>query len=295
VGRRDASRASHACADGVSGPVRESERWIEPGAERLANAHAVAHAVARRVAGSREAWVWSAYCSDGMHDIVAIGGNTFPKGSLTPIHRYVLSLARTTPARVCFIPTATGDAQSAIDNFYSAFGKTGGELSHLTLFDNTTRDVEALLVLQDVIVVAGGNTRNMLLLWNAWGVDRAIRAAYDNGTVLAGQSAGGLCWFDSGITDSYPHQFREMDCLGWVPGSFCPHYDSERGRQPVLQKLIADGALPAGYAVEDDAAIHMRDGKLVKILAAKPGKHVYAVRAENGAMIREALASTLLS
>ncbi len=230
-----------------------------------------------------------------MHDIVAIGGNSFPKGTLTPIHRYVLSLARATPPRVCFIPTATGDAQWAIDNFYSAFRETGGELSHLTLFDNTTSDVEALLVLQDVIVVAGGNTRNMLLLWHAWGVDRAIRAAWDNGTVLAGQSAGGLCWFESGITDSYPHQFREMNCLGWVPGSFCPHYDSEPGRQPVLEQLIVAGALPAGYAVEDDAAIHLREGKLVNVLSSKPGKNAYAVRAENGAMIREPLEATSLS
>jgi dipeptidase E len=230
-----------------------------------------------------------------MHDIVAIGGNSFPKGTLTPIHRYVLGLARTKRPRVCFIPTATGDAQWAIDNFYSAFGETGGELSHLTLFDNTTSDIEGLLLLQDAIVVAGGNTRNMLLLWSAWGVDRAIRAAWDNGTVLAGQSAGGLCWFEAGITDSYPHQFREMNCLGWVPGSFCPHYDSEIGRQPVLEQLIVAGTLPGGYAVEDDAAIHLRDGKLVNVLSAKPGKNAYAVRAENGSMIRERLEATALS
>ena len=229
-----------------------------------------------------------------MHDIVAIGGNSFPKGTLTPIHRYVLGLARATPPRVCFIPTATGDAQWAIDNFYSAFGKAG-ELSHLTLFDNTTLDIEALLVLQDVIVVGGGNTRNMLLLWHAWGVDRAIRAAWDNGTVLAGQSAGGLCWFQSGITDSYPKQFREINCLGWVPGSFCPHYDSEAGRQPVLEELIVAGTLPAGYAVEDDAAIHLRDGKLVNVVSARPGKNAYAVRAENGVMIRELLEAEALT
>ena len=165
----------------------------------------------------------------------------------------------------------------------------------MTLFDNTTVDVEALLVLQDVIVVAGGNTRNMLLLWDAWGVDRAIRKAWDNGTVLAGQSAGGLCWFESGITDSYPKQFREMNCLGWVPGSFCPHYDSEAGRQPVLEQLIVAGTLPAGYAVDDDAAIHLSDGKLVNVLSAKPGKNAYAVRAENGGMARERLDPTPVS
>jgi dipeptidase E len=236
---------------------------------------------------AREGGIETAYCSDGMHDIVAIGGNSFPKGTLAPIHRYVLSLARDPSPRMCFIPTATGDAQWAIDNFYATYGKPAKELSHLTLFNNTTVDVEAMLLLQDVIIVGGGNTRNMLLLWEAWGVDKAIRTAWDNGTVLAGQSAGGLCWFQSGITDSYPNQFREMDCLGWLPGSFCPHYDSEPGRQPVLDRLISTGKLPAGYAVEDDAAIHFRNGELVAALYQKPERAVYAVRAENGAMIRE--------
>jgi dipeptidase E len=239
--------------------------------------------------GPREVTERTAYCSNGMHDIVAIGGNSFPKGTLTPIQRYVLSLSRRPVPRICFIPTAVGDAQYAIDNFHAAFGSIPSELSHLTLFNNTTRDVEALLVLQDVIIVSGGNTRNMLLLWEAWGVAAAIRAAWDCGTVLAGQSAGGLCWFESGITDSYPHQFREMACLGWVPGSFCPHYDSEPGRQPVLEKLIGNGTLPSGYAVEDDAAIHMQDGKLFAVLSQTANKTAYAVRAENGTMIRDRL------
>jgi dipeptidase E len=230
-----------------------------------------------------------------MHDIVAIGGNSFPKGMLTPIQRYVLSLAKGNPPRVCFVPTASGDAQWAIDNFYSAFGSVPSELSHLTLFNNTTRDVGALLLLQDVIVVGGGNTRNMLALWEMWGVDRAIRAAFDNGTVLAGQSAGGLCWFESGITDSYPLEFREMSCLGWIPGSFCPHYDSEPGRQPVLAQLIGGGKLPAGYAVEDDAALHFTDGKLANVLSQKNGAGAYAVRAENGAMLREPLAARIVT
>jgi dipeptidase E len=230
-----------------------------------------------------------------MHDIVAIGGNSFPKGTLTPIQRYVLSLARSKTPHVCFIPTATGDAQAVIDGFYSAFGSAPGELSHLTLFDNTTLDVEAFLVSQDVIVVSGGNTRNMLLLWEAWGVDKAIRAAWDNGTVLAGQSAGALCWFEAGITDSYPQQYREIDGLGWVRGSFCPHYDSEPGRKPVLEQLISGGKLPAGYAVEDDAAVHLRDSRLVTALSQKVGKSAFAARAENGALTLERLDARFVS
>ncbi len=228
-----------------------------------------------------------------MHDIVAIGGNSFPKGTLTPIHRYVLGLARATPPRVCFIPTATGDAQWAIDNFYSAFGKAG-ELSHLTLFDNTTLDIEALLVLQDVIVVGGGNTRNMLLLWHAWGVDRAIRAAWDNGTVLAGQSAGGLCWFQSGITDSYPKHFREI-----LPGL---------GAGKLLSALRLGSRSPAGPRGAHrrrHAARRLRRRRRRRHPPArrktrqrgfgKTGKNAYAVRAENGVMIRELLEAEALT
>jgi len=230
-----------------------------------------------------------------MHDIVAIGGNSFPKGTLTPIMRYVHSLAGRDVPRICLIPTASGDSQLVIDNFYATFAAVPGEYCHLTLFDHKTPDVAALLAEQDAIIVGGGNTRNMLLLWEAWGVDKAIRAAWERGTVVAGQSAGGLCWFEAGITDSYPRQFREIECLGWVPGSFCPHYDSEPGRQPVLERLISDGALPAGYAAEDDAAIHLTGGEISCVLSQKPGKTVYAVRAENGAFVREPLEARNIS
>lgn len=207
------------------------------------------------------------------------------KGKLAPLHRYALDLTGAAKPRVCYIPTASGDSAQGVANFYAAFTPEVCEPSHLPLFANTVADIRAFLAAQDLIYVGGGNTRNMLALWRLWGVDAAIRAAWENGTVLAGVSAGGLCWFENGITDSYAGEVRELPCLGWVPGSFCPHYDSEPGRQPVLERLVARGTLPAGYAVEDDAAVHLRDGKLMAVVAELPGKSAYAFTRENDAAV----------
>ena len=217
-----------------------------------------------------------------MHDILAIGGNTHARGALAPLQSYALELTGKTNPRVCYISTAGGDSIEGIAHFYSAFALVS-RASHLPLFQNTVREIGPFLHEQDLIYVGGGNTRNMLELWRMWGVDTAIRAAWDNGTVLAGTSAGGMCWFETSITDSYADEFRALPCLGWAPGGFCPHYDSEVGRQEVVGRLLADGTLPAGYAVEDDAAVHVRDGKLVAALAQKPGKSAYAMSCENGA------------
>lgn len=228
-------------------------------------------------------------------DVVAIGGHSAQfKGKLAPLHRYALGLTDKAKPRVCYIPTASGDSAEGIANFYSGFSPDVCEPSHLPLFQNTVADIPALLGAQDLIYVGGGNTRNMLTLWRLWGVDTAIRAAWENGAVLAGVSAGGLCWFENGITDSYAGDVRELPCLGWVPGSFCPHYNTEPGRPPALERLVAAGALPDGYAVEDDAAVHLRDGKLVAVVAQAPGKSAYAFRREDGATKLERLVPTMV-
>lgn len=225
--------------------------------------------------------------------MVAIGGHSAQfKGKLAPLHRYALGLTDKAKPRVCYIPTAAGDSAEGVANFYSGFTPDVCEPSHLPLFQNTVEDIPAFLAAQDLVYVGGGNTRNMLALWRLWGVDTAIRAAWESGAVLAGVSAGGLCWFENGITDSYAGEVRALPCLGWAPGSFCPHYDSEPGRPPVLEHLVAAGALPGGYAVEDDAAIHLRDGKLVAVLAQVPGTSAYAFSRENGIARFERLQAT---
>jgi peptidase E len=222
--------------------------------------------------------------------VVAIGGHSAKfKGKLAPLHRYALGLTDKAKPRVCYIPTACGDSAEMIANFYAGFTPDICEPSHLPLFQNTVEDIPAFLAAQDLIYVGGGNTRNMLTLWRLWGVDTSIRAAWERGTVLAGVSAGGLCWFGNGITDSYAGDVRALPCLGWIPGSFCPHYDSEPGRPPVLERLVAGGDLPDGYAVEDDAAVHFCDGKLIAAVAQVPGKSAYAFARVNGAAKLERL------
>jgi peptidase E len=164
--------------------------------------------------------------------------------------------------------------------FRRAFAALRCEVATLDLFDPTRDpDVAAFLGAQDVVWVGGGNTRNMLLLWNAWGVDSALRSAYENGTVLAGVSAGALCWFEAGVTDSYPRSLATLNALGWLRGSFTPHYDSEPGRRPLFAELIGSGQLPAGVAADDFVALRFENERLREAVTAVAGKSAYRVRA----------------
>ena len=131
--------------------------------------------------------------------------------------------------------------------------------THLSLVQPPTADLAAFVLEQDAIYVGGGNTRSLLALWREWGLDVALRAAYERGTVLGGISAGMICWFEYGITDSVPGALSPLRCLGWLPGTACPHYDGEAERRPAFHRLLAEGAVPAGYAADDGAALHFVD------------------------------------
>ena len=216
------------------------------------------------------------------YDVVAIGGNTMPKGVLTPNVRYLLELAAKPRPRFCYVPTASGDALESIESMGRAFASVDCDFSVLSLFRTEIVDMRAHLLAQDVVYVGGGNTRNLLLLWKAWGIDAAIREAWENGTVIGGTSAGGLCWFEGGLTDSYPKRYRELDCLGWLPGSFCPHYDSEAERQPALRRAVEEGKLAGGYAAEDDVGLHFRNGALHRVLSQRNGARAYRYRLTGG-------------
>ena len=209
--------------------------------------------------------------------IVLIGGG-FSEGQFPDQDDYLLSLARdkaddqtesgdvgTRRPKVCFIPTASGDAQDYIDRFYAAFTPRECEPHHLPLFnrcDDDIDDIDAFLQQMDIIYTGGGNTANMLAVWRVQGVDKALRNAYESGTIIAGISAGGCILFDACITDSFG-DFRELnDGLGILSGSFCPHFDTEPGRQPIYRKLVAEKQVPAGIALDDAAALLFVDGEL---------------------------------
>jgi dipeptidase E len=208
---------------------------------------------------------------------------------------YLLELTGKARVKVAFLPTAVGDAPEFLVNMYARFPATRTERSHLALFNRTVVDIEAYLLEQDLIVVSGGNTANMLAIWRVHGVDRALRAAWERGVVLTGGSAGSLCWFEGGTTDSFNlNQLAALnDGLGFLRGSHCPHYDGEEQRRPMYHQLVRAG-FPAGYAIDDDAAIHFVDRDVSEAITARAGATAYRVEKKGSEVVETPLAARLL-
>lgn len=204
--------------------------------------------------------------------IVAIGG----AGLDEPAHtKFLLSQAR--GRRVCFLPTAAGDDDEHIKSFYVAF--RGCDATHLELFRRTEEDLRAFLLAQDLIYVGGGNTANLLAIWRVHGVEAILREAYQQGVLLCGSSAGCICWFACGITDSFGLGLASLnDGLGLLEGSACPHYDSEERRRPVYVAAVREG-LASGIALDDAVAACYEDERLVEIVSARPGGRAFRVEA----------------
>jgi len=226
-----------------------------------------------------------------MQQIIAMGGGGF---SMEPdnlaLDQYILKQARQPIPAVCFLPTASGDADGYCLGFYKAFSKMDCRPSTLSLFRLPSADLESFVMEKDVIYVGGGNTRSMLALWREWGLDIILRKACEAGVVLAGISAGGNCWFEECSTDSAPGELQPLACLGYLPGSFCPHYDEEAERRPSYHKMIFEGRLKPGYAADNSAAVHFINGKLHQAVRSVATAHVYRVYPEAGQVREEALA-----
>jgi dipeptidase E len=206
--------------------------------------------------------------------IIACGGRELFHPQLID---YVLSFATRKRPRVLFVPTASGDGPGYLLTFYQQLAGRDLELGHLMLFDRTVDDIDGLIRDQDVVVVGGGNTANMLAIWRVHGVDRALRAACDAGTVLTGWSAGCICWFEGGTTDSFTPELGVLrDGLGFLTGSATPHYDSEERRPMVFAREIAAG-LPAGIALDDGVAASYADERLVEIVSGRADGRAFMV------------------
>ncbi|WP_409253985.1 Type 1 glutamine amidotransferase-like domain-containing protein [Bacillus sp. SCS-153A] len=218
-----------------------------------------------------------------MKQIIALGGGGFsmePENEL--LDTYILKQSPARTPKICFIATASGDAESYIDRFYQFFKNKECIPSHLSLFKPNTRDIEGFLLEQDIIYVSGGNTKNLLILWKEWGVDQILEKALAKGVVLAGISAGSICWFDEGVTDSYGDGLEPLKALGFIKGSHCPHYDGELERRPAFTAFIASSKLSAGYAADDGAALHFIDGKLERVVSSRPHATAYFVEEIDG-------------
>jgi peptidase E len=141
----------------------------------------------------------------------------------------------------------------------------------------------------DAIVVSGGNTLNMMAIWKAQGIDRILFDAWNKGIVLSGGSAGSLCWFEEGTTDSRPKELSKIECLGFIKGSHSPHYDAEKQRRPTYHKLISEGSLKPGYAIDNNAAIYFEDNKVKNVVSTRKGSSAYYVESNNGRIIEAIL------
>ncbi len=225
---------------------------------------------------------------------MVIGGGGFsleaPPG---PLEATWLAMARSVRGRsrpnICYIGTATGDSEPRIGRFHEIFGDVAAT-AHLALFERTIEDIGPFLLEQDAIFVGGGNTASLLAVWRAHGVDTALRAAHEAGVVLAGRSAGSICWFEGGTTDSFGPTLQPLvDGLGFIAGSHCPHYDAEAQRRPLYHDLVARRVLPGDIAVDDFAAAMYDGDRLVEVIAAHAGPGAYRVEPSPGGVIETAL------
>jgi dipeptidase E len=207
--------------------------------------------------------------------IVGLGGGGDTPEQTGRLYDYVLGLTGKTRPRLLYIPTAAADSADGIVTFYEWFlGRA--ECSHMRTFPWPPADLREVILEQDAICVSGGNTANMLAIWRVHGLDRLLREAWENGVLLWGASAGMICWFEAGVTDSFGPQLEGMDCLGFLSGSACPHYDGEERRRPRYRELV-DGGFPEGLAADDGVAIHYVGTEISEIVTCRPGTAAYRV------------------
>jgi dipeptidase E len=208
--------------------------------------------------------------------ILAMGGGGFTMGDPSPaLDRHVLTLTGKPLPKICFLPTASGDASDQLIRFHERFDSWPCQPSSLSLFHLAHERVDpvAHLLAQDAIYVGGGSMRNMLAIWREHGIDRAMRDAWNAGVVLAGLSAGAMCWFEGGVSKS-GGQPDVVPGLGLVGGSLSVHRDTEPERLPVFRAAVAGGELPPGYAADDGAALVYHGADLVECVASRAGAAV---------------------
>ena len=230
-----------------------------------------------------------------LRQIIALGGGGFSMESDNPLlDLYIMEQAKKTNPKVCFVPTASGDSESYISRFYDAFESHKCVPSHLSLFRPPTRDLEAYIMDKDIIYVGGGSTKNLLALWKEWGLDSILKKAWQEGVVMAGVSAGSICWFEEGVTDSYGDGMEKITSLGFLKGSNCPHYDGEADRRPAYQRLVSSGRMIGGLAADDSAAMHFIDLGLNRVVSSRPDAKAYRVQLTKGELIEQELKTDYL-
>jgi dipeptidase E len=207
--------------------------------------------------------------------IVGLGGGGDTPAQMAVLHDYVLGLIGKERPRMLWVPTASADNNEYTVWFYECFSRRA-EVSTLMTFPWPPENLREVVLEQDAICVSGGNTANMLAIWRVHGIDILMREAWEKGIVLWGASAGMICWFEAGVTDSFGPQLAGVDCLGFLPGSACPHYDGEDRRRPRYRELV-DGGFAEGIAADDGVALHYVGTELQEIVTCRPGTAAYRV------------------
>ena len=220
-------------------------------------------------------------------NIVAIGGGGFGRslGSLE-IEKYIISLISKKRPKICFIPTASGDSSLYKLNFYRAFSKLDCIVSHIDFFSRT-ENLEDKVLTQDIIYVGGGNTKSMLAVWKEWNLQNILKNAYERGIVMSGVSAGAICWFDKGITDSFAKELSIINCLGIVDGIACPHFDEEKEREPYVNDVIKKGIIKSCICIEGNCALHIKNDFQYSSIDFGDGKKCFRIFKENSNLKKE--------
>lgn len=216
----------------------------------------------------------------------------------TPFIRYMAALTGKTRPKLLYLPTAAADSATSTLTWYRNCAPLNVEPSDQASFiasGSQKRTWEEVLLSVDGIVCSGGNTLNQQVIWKAHGIDRILRQAWDRGIVLGGASAGSLCWFEEGTTDSRPNELTIVQGLGLLKGSHSPHYDAEKDRRPLYHKLIASGELKPGYACDNNAGIYFEDNEVKRVVASRAGAKVYYVSVAGGKIVERVLEPEMIA
>jgi len=209
-------------------------------------------------------------------NIVALGGSGSTDEETRRLLAHVVGLAGKAAPKICLVPTAAGDDDSSVLRFYGLLPDEARP-SYLPFFPWPPEDLSRFALAHDVIFVGGGNTANMLAIWRAHGFDQILWDAWEAGIVLSGWSAGMICWFEAGVTDSFGPQLEGMsNLLGFLGGSACPHYDGEELRRPVYTRLVAEGFAP-GVAADDGVGVHYEGTNLAEVVSVREGTGAFRI------------------
>ena len=225
---------------------------------------------------------------------ILIGGGGFG----TEFIRYMASLTGKERPRLCYLPTAAADSESGMIRWFQNCAPLNVvpfvQRSFISSY-STHQSWEDIFLSMDGIVVSGGNTLNQQAVWKAQGIDEVLRKAWDRGIVLGGASAGSLCWFEEGTTDSRPQEVTKIECLGFLKGSHSPHYDGEAVRRPTYHRLISSGELKPGYACDNAAGIYFEDNEVKRVVRTREGANAYYVSMVGGRIVEKTLDAEMIS